>query len=46
MKECNYKKDENVIVQGESGNNLFVVEKGILECFKKTVIINILNYIY
>lgn len=28
---------ENIIVEGESGNELFVVEEGILDCYKVLV---------
>ena len=28
---------ENIIVEGESGNELFVVEEGVLDCYKVLV---------
>jgi cAMP-dependent protein kinase regulator len=34
MAERNFKKGENVIVQGDAGAVLFVVEEGQLDCFK------------
>jgi cAMP-dependent protein kinase regulator len=34
MAERHFKKDENVIVQGENGAVLFVLEEGKLDCFK------------
>lgn len=30
----NYKKDENVITQGENGDELYIVKSGSLRCFK------------
>jgi cAMP-dependent protein kinase regulator len=30
---------ETVIVEGENGNELYVVEEGVLECYKQFVII-------
>ncbi len=29
---------ENIIVEGETGDQLFVVEEGVLDCFKQFVI--------
>ena len=37
MDERNPKAGENVIVEGESGAELYVVEEGQLDCFKKFV---------
>lgn len=37
MDEKRVKTGENVIVQGERGNELYVVEEGELDCFKKFV---------
>lgn len=34
MAERNFKKGENVILQGDAGAVLFVVEEGQLDCFK------------
>lgn len=36
---------ENIIVEGESGNELFVVEEGVLDCYKVLVPLFI-HYIY
>jgi cAMP-dependent protein kinase regulator len=37
MDERRVKAGDCVIVQGESGNELYVVEEGILDCFKHFV---------
>ena len=37
MEEMTYESGENVINQGNSGDCLFVIEKGDLDCFKKFV---------
>lgn len=34
MDERKVAPGEDVIVEGESGNELFVVEEGILDCYK------------
>lgn len=34
MDEKKVKDGENVIVEGENGDELYVVEEGILECYK------------
>lgn len=35
MEEKKYKRGEVVIQQGEAGNELFIVEQGHLDCYKK-----------
>ncbi len=37
MDEKRVSKGQNVIIQGERGNELYVVEEGELDCFKKFV---------
>jgi cAMP-dependent protein kinase regulator len=37
MDEKRVKAGEEVIIQGERGNELYVVEEGELECYKKFV---------
>jgi cAMP-dependent protein kinase regulator len=37
MDERNVKAGENVIIEGENGGELYVVEEGLLDCFKKFV---------
>lgn len=37
MDERNAKAGENVIIEGENGYELYVVEEGQLDCFKKFV---------
>lgn len=34
MDERKVKAGENIIVEGQEGNELFVVEDGVLDCFK------------
>lgn len=43
MDEKNVRKGENVIVEGENGNELYVVEAGQLDCFKQFVIEQTIN---
>ena len=38
MDEKKVKTGENVIVEGENGDELYVVEEGQLDCYKKFVI--------
>jgi cAMP-dependent protein kinase regulator len=40
MDERKVNANDNVIVEGESGNELYVVEEGILECYKLFVSFN------
>lgn len=35
MEECTFEPNEWVIKQGESGNILYVIEEGELDCFKR-----------
>ena len=37
MDEKTFRSGEDVIVEGERGQELYVVEEGILECFKLSV---------
>lgn len=37
MDEKKFKADSNVIVEGEKGDHLYVVEEGTLECYKQFV---------
>lgn len=39
MDEKKVRAGETVITEGESGNELYVVEDGVLDCFKQFVII-------
>ena len=43
MDERQAKEGENIIVEGEKGDELYVVEEGTLECYKLFVIK--INYI-
>lgn len=44
MDEKRTTKGTNIIIQGERGNELYVVEEGELDCFKKFVSITMANY--
>lgn len=35
MEEKTYKSEEDVIKQGDSGSELYIVEEGSLSCYKK-----------
>jgi cAMP-dependent protein kinase regulator len=41
MDEKKASAGENVIVEGEKGDELYVVEDGILECYKQFVCLNL-----
>jgi len=45
MDERKVSAGTNIIVEGEAGNDLFVVEEGELDCFKQFVLLPFLTYL-
>lgn len=41
MEIVNYKQNETVIKEGDEGNNFYVVQSGILECYKNNKIVKV-----
>lgn len=41
MEIVNYKQNETVIKEGDEGNNFYVVQSGILECYKNSKIVKV-----
>ena len=41
MEIINYKQNETVIKEGDEGNNFYVVQSGILECYKNNKIVKV-----